>query len=105
MNDIISLLSNLPFGGIGFGGLVTLAIVLIFRGDIVPRSTMEAARSTWEAMLIEKNNENKMLKEAYRMSEEARQIGSETDKELLELGRTTVHLLESIHKTANEVRT
>lgn len=104
MNELTEFLSNLPYGDIGFAGLVTLAIVLIFRGDIVPRSTVEAMRADRDAIITATKEENKMLKEAYKMSEEARKIGAEADKELLELGRTTVHLLQSIKEKANEVR-
>lgn len=105
MEQLTNFLSNLPYGDIGFAGLVALAIVLIFRGDIVPRSTVEAMRTDRDLIITSYREENKMLKDAYAMSEEARRIGAEADKELLELGRTTVHLLQSIHERANEVRT
>lgn len=105
MSELIDLLSGLPVGGISFGALVSLAIILIFRGDIVPRSTVEAMRADRDAIIEAARAENAMLKEAYRMSEEARKIGAENDKELLVLGQTTVRILESIHKKANEVRT
>lgn len=104
MSELTNFLSNLPYGDIGFAGLVALAIVLIFRGDIVPKSTVEAMRTDRDAIITATKEENKMLKEAYKFSEEARKVGAEADKELLELGRTTVHLLESIHQRANEVR-
>lgn len=97
----MQLLSQLPIGGIGLGSLVTLVLVLIFKGELVPKSTLEARRADWDAVIEAKNQDIEMLKEAYTMSEKARQINAESDKELLELGRTTVHLLESIHERAN----
>jgi hypothetical protein len=103
MQELIELLGHIPFGGISFAGLVTLAIVLIFRGDIVPKSTLEAMRTDRDAIITSKNEEVVMLKEAYRLSEEARRTDAETDKELLELARTTVHLLQSIKQQANAV--
>jgi F0F1-type ATP synthase membrane subunit b/b' len=103
VTEFINLLSSLPIGGISFGGLVTLAIILIFKGEIVPKSTLEAMRTDRDAIIEAKNEENTMLKEAYKLSEQARATGAEADKELLELGRTTVHLLESIHERANGV--
>lgn len=100
MNELIELLKTIPLGGISFAGLVTMAIVLIFRGEIVPKSTVEAMRTDRDTIIAAKNAENDMLKEAYKMSEQARYVGAEADKELLELGRTTVHLLQSIHERA-----
>lgn len=104
MGELVNLLSGVPVGGLSFGALVTLAIVLIFRGDIVPKSTVDAMRADRDAIIKAAKEENDMLKEAYRMSEEARRIGAENDKELLILGQTTVRLLESINKRADEVR-
>lgn len=103
MGEVLELLKGLPFGGISFAGLVTLAIVLIFRGEIVPKATLEAMRADRDAIIASKNEECNNYKEAYRLSEQARLTGAEADKELLELGRTTVHLLESIHEKANGV--
>lgn len=100
MTEILGALKDLPFGGISFAGLVTIAIISIFRGDIVPKSTVDSMRTDRDAMIASKNEEIAMLKEAYRMSEEARITGAEDNKELLEMGRTTVHLLESMHKLA-----
>jgi hypothetical protein len=44
VTEFINLISGLPIGGISFGGLVTLAIILIFKGEIVPKSTLEARK-------------------------------------------------------------
>lgn len=104
MNELIEMLRNLPVGNIGFAGLVTLAIVLIFRGDIVPRSTVDTLNANWDLMMKAKVSENEMLKEAYRMSEKARETSAEDVKELLELARTTVHLLTSIRKDAERTK-
>jgi hypothetical protein len=101
VNELVDLLGRLPIGGISFGGLVTLAIILIFKGEIVPKSTLEAMRTNYTEVIAAKNEQVDQLKEAYKMSELARTTGAEADKELLELGRTTVHLLESIHEQAH----
>jgi hypothetical protein len=103
MNELLEIVRALPLGGISFGGLVSVAIVLIFRGDIVPRSTVEAMRQDRDITIARYEAENAMLKEAYLLSEKARVAGADSDKELLILGRTTVHLLESIHERANGV--
>lgn len=101
MNELIEVLKDLPVGGLSFGGLVTMAIVLIFKGEIVPKSTLEAMRANYDAVITAKDEQVNMLKEAYGLSEKARTATVEDNKELLEMGRTTVHLLESIHERAN----
>jgi len=89
----LELLKGLPFGDIGAVGLVVMVVVLIFKGEIIPRPT-------YENMLKAKDGEIDMLKEAYRMSEAARAISADTDKELLELSRLTVHIVKSIQAQA-----
>lgn len=96
--DIVAILKSLPIGGVSFGGLVSLAIVLLFRGDLLPRSSVEK-------IVQSKDDQIHTLTSALEISEKARTTGAEADKELLELGRTTVHLLESIHDKADEVKT
>lgn len=100
MDTVVEIFKGLPLGGIGFAGLVSLAIILIFRGDIVPKSTVDSMRLDRDAMISAKNAEIEMVREAYRMSEKARATSTAADIELLELGRTTVHLLQSIHEKA-----
>lgn len=104
MNEIIEVLKHLPYGDFGFAGLVVLAIVLIFQGKIVPQSTLEAMRSDRDIIITAKTEEAETWKEAYQLSEEARSTSAEADRELLELGRTTVHLLKSIHERAQGVQ-
>jgi len=89
----LELLKGLPIGDIGAIGLVVMVVVLIFKGEIIPRTT-------YENMLRAKDTENDMLKEAYKMSEAARAISADTDKELLELSRLTVHIVKSIQEQA-----
>lgn len=101
MDELLALLKVIPVGGISFAGLVSFAVVLIFRGEIVPKKTLDSMREDRDTIISAKNEEIEMLKEAYRMSEQARSTSDDADKELLELGRTTVHLLESIHEKAH----
>lgn len=93
MEAFLELLKGLPIGDIGAIGLVVMVVVLIFKGEIIPRTT-------YENMLRAKDTENDMLKEAYKMSEAARAISADTDKELLELSRLTVHIVKSIQEQA-----
>ena len=101
MGEVIELLKGVSLGDVGFPGLVTLFIVLIFKGLVVPRSTLELLQASTSAIIAAKNEENQMLKDAYVMSEEARKVESSTDREVLELSRTAVHLLQSIHERAH----
>jgi hypothetical protein len=94
----LEMLKGFPIGDVGAIGLVVMVVVLIFKGEIIPRTT-------YENMLKSKDAENDMLKEAYRMSEAARATSAETDKELLELSKLTVHIVQSIQAKANGVST
>lgn len=101
MNEILELLRGLPVGGISFAGIVSVCILMIFRGDIIPKSTLEKLQASSDAMIKMKTDENEMLKNAYSLSEQARELDAKNIPELLELGRTTVHLLNSIHDRAH----
>ncbi len=101
MNEILEVLKDLPVGGLSFGGLVTMAIVLIFKGEIVPKSTLEAMRANYTAVIAAKDEQVNMLKEANSLSQQSLSAALTDNKELLEMGRTTVHLLESIHERAD----
>ncbi|WNI15585.1 hypothetical protein [Actinacidiphila sp. ITFR-21] len=79
-------------------GLLSLGVVLILTGRLVPRSTLrdvQTERDTW--------------REAHRVSEEARRLDREQLGELAELGRTSTRLLTALprgevsHGTAAEV--
>lgn len=69
----------------GAAGLVTLIVVLILTGRLVPRRTyedMREERDTWRA--------------AHKVSEEARHLEQEHTGELLELSRTAIPLLRAL---------
>lgn len=100
MGEVLELLKGLPFGGISFAGLVTLAIVLIFKGEIVPKSTMVEIRTGRDTIIASKDSENTVLKQANELLGQAIKTNSEADAEILELGRTTVQLLRSIQDQA-----
>jgi hypothetical protein len=102
VNELIEVLKTLPVGGLSFGGLVTLAIILIFKGEIIPKSTHDSMRANYDAIISSKDDQITMLKEAYVLSEKARISSVEDNQELLEIGRTTIHLLESINARAKQ---
>jgi hypothetical protein len=102
--SFVELLGSMPLSDIGFAGIVTLAIVLILRGQLVPKSTVDEMRKDRDAIIASKSEEADNWREAYKVSEEARAVSTDADRELLELGRTTVHLLQSIHERAQEAQ-
>ena len=69
---------TIPWSQLGAGGLLTIAVVLILTGRLVPRSVS----NKWEAAYHEERKLNR---------EQAAQLA-----ELTEMGHTTVALLQSI---------
>lgn len=72
-------------GQVGIGGLLTLAVWLIFTGRLVPRSVVDDIR-----------RERDDWKDAARESEAARAEDRAQVRELLEVARTTEHVLTSL---------
>jgi|SRR5690242_980980 len=72
-------------GQAGIGGLLSLAVWLIFTGRLVPRSTVDDIR-----------RERDDWKAAARESEAARAEEREQKRELLEVAHITEHVLTSL---------
>lgn len=70
---------------VALAGLVTLAVVLLYRGLLVPRTTLEDAR-----------NDRDAWKAAYLESEKARSVLMTQNGELLEVARTANQILRSL---------
>ena len=51
-------------GSVGFAGLVTLAIWLIYTGRLVPKSSVDASRADWGASMGSKDSQIQDWKEA-----------------------------------------
>lgn len=81
---------------IGAAGLLTLVVLLILWGKLVPRSVMEDLRRDKDAQIA-------TWKAAYERSEEAREIMRHQITSLLEMARTTTHVIEAIPKAAASV--
>jgi len=72
-------------GGAGLGALLTLVILLILTGKLIPRRTHEdviADRDNW--------------RQAYLESEKARKVEHEQTGELLEMARLGGHILTAL---------
>ena len=74
----MDLLTQIPLGDIGPGALVTLAVVLLLRGDLVPRRTHEAVAQ-----------ERDYWRDAYREN-------TRTTNELTEVSRASVAALDAL---------
>lgn len=74
----VDLLSAIPWETIGPSGLLTLAVLLIIRGDLVPRRVHEAVvndRDHWREIALQ---------------------AMSTNAELIEPARTSAHVIQSI---------
>ncbi|NEA52444.1 hypothetical protein [Streptomyces sp. SID10815] len=71
--------------GIGLGALLTLVVLLILRGGLVPRRTHEDA-------LADRDN----WRQAFLESEAARKVEHEQTGELLELAKLGGHILTAL---------
>ena len=89
--DALSALS--PFLQLGAGGLLSLGIVMILTGRLVPGGTVERLLSARDERIAELKAV--LASEQDRNCRQADQITA-----LLESGRTTAHALEEIRKVA-----
>ncbi|MGV9891752.1 hypothetical protein [Streptomyces sp. NPDC003395] len=80
----------------GAAALVTLVVLLILLGKLVPRSVLEDVRADRDARLAELAAERDTWRDAHRESEAARVEAQAQVGELLELSRTADHVLRSI---------
>jgi F0F1-type ATP synthase membrane subunit b/b' len=77
-------------------GLLTLVVLLILLGRLVPRSVLEDVRKDRDARVAEVLAERDTWRDAHRESEAARIEAQNQVGELLELSRTADHVLRSI---------
>jgi hypothetical protein len=109
-NDWVSGALQLAPGG-GLVGLVTLAVLAVWRGWLVPRGTLDllnasAAREIQgyrERLDDSKIRENEW-KAAYGASEEARRVQAGQLAELLELAKATDAVLRALPRGGGEPR-
>lgn len=76
-------------------GLVLTAVYLIFSGKLVARRVVQDIREDRDARVEEAREQTAIWREAYRVSEEARQAQHDLLRESLEGVHTITHLLES----------
>jgi hypothetical protein len=88
--------SALPWGNLGAGGALLIVVMMVIRGALVPRSTLEDVRADRDARLEEKQREIDRLNEAVTAWQAAgvEQAGQVT--KLLEVADTARHVLLSL---------
>lgn len=94
MQDIVGLA--------GPGAMLTLVIVAIVKGMLVPRSVLEDVRKDRDARLQEVQAVADMWKEAFQESDKRSSILAEQNRELLQQGRTTNSLIAAIPKAVEK---
>lgn len=87
---------SLPLQSMGAGTIVVLVVVMVLRGALVPRSTLDDVRADRDARLEEKDREIEALRATVdtltaTVEAQAGHVG-----ELLEVGRTAQHVLLSL---------
>ena len=88
--------SSLPWANIGATGVLTLVVLMILRGALVPRRTLEDVRSDRDARLGEKQREIDALRVSLEAWEAAGVEQSRQVTTLMEVGMTAKHVLLSL---------
>lgn len=89
--DLQTFLANLSIGDVGFAGLVSLAIYLIYTGRLVPRRHLDDTRQDRDAWRSTAETQSGTITE----------ISHQLEK-LLEYAKTSDHLIRSIHPMYSE---
>lgn len=89
-------LGNLPLQSMGAGTIVVMVVVMVLRGMLVPRSTLEDVRADRDARLEEKQREIDALRATVDTLSATLETQSGHVTELLEVGRTAQHVLLSL---------
>lgn len=87
------------------GAATVLGVVVLFilLGRLVPRRTVDDLRADYQARIEQLIVERDMWMAAHKVSEEARHEDQQQSREMLELARTSVHVLRSLPSTGEGV--
>lgn len=80
----------------GAAAVLGLVVLLILVGRLVPRRSVDDIRGDYQARIAELIAERDMWRTAHQVSEEARHEEQQQNREMLELARTSVHVLRSL---------
>lgn len=82
-------LSALPWGTLGPAGLVTMVVVLIIWGKLLPGTTVDRLLSARDQRITE-------LSAALEAAERRAEVLSQQNAELMEIGRTAEQLMRAL---------
>lgn len=110
MDDVAALAFRFAPGG-GLIGLVTLAVLAVWRGWLVPRGTLDVLNASaaeriaqYKERLEESKTREHEWKAAYDASEEARRVQAGQLSELLELAKATDAFMRALPRGGGEPR-
>lgn len=89
---------------IGATALVGVIIILILRGQLVPRRQVDDLLAVKDAQIAALTTERDTWRAAHGVSEEARHESQDQSGELLELSRTSAYFFAALPHAAREVR-
>ncbi|MFJ5176733.1 hypothetical protein ACIP68_23210 [Streptomyces griseoviridis] len=90
---------------IGAAALVGLIVLLVLRGQLLPRRAVEDLIAVKDAQIEALTAERDTWRQAHGVSEEARHEAQDQAAELLELSRTAGHFFAALPRAAQEVNT
>ncbi|MEU9149225.1 hypothetical protein AB0D59_01395 [Streptomyces sp. NPDC048417] len=90
---------------LGAAALVGLIVLLVLRGQLVPRRQLEDLRADKDQQIEDLRAERDLWREAHAVSEEARRESQDQAGELLELSRTSAYFFAALPRAAREVST
>jgi hypothetical protein len=88
---------------IGAAALVGLVVLLILRGQLVPRRQLDDLRTDKDAQIAAEREEKATWREAHLISEEARREAQDQAAEMLEMSRMGISLFNALPR-AGEVK-
>lgn len=94
--------ADMPWGTLGPAGVLVIAVLMMLRGDIVARRTLDDVRSDRDARLSEKQSEIDAL---HRQIEALQSVTHEQAGQvttLLEVAQTARHVLLSLPKAGGD---
>jgi len=85
----MGVLDGVPLVGLSAPALLSIVVILLLTGRLVPRTT-----------LLDKAKESDRWREAYEKEREARGASDSQTRELLEVSKTTHHIVQALfHNT------
>lgn len=89
-------LFGLPAFQLTAGVLVALVVLLVLTGRLVPRRVVEDTRADRDARIAEARAEAATWREAWELEHQVRLVQAKHVEALLEVGRTTTHVLSAL---------